>query len=112
MDERHEGGRSGRDGFEPRSLSKNKSNMTGDLSRDPKALGLRSQGFVRSIVMEAWNDWLHVSGSTYGTWLRGDPRGWRSRRHREHCEGDYKNPPPKGEFDEEFERSKELLDGE
>ena len=41
-----------------------------------------------------WNNWYHVTGSTRGTWFRGDPRGWRARHHREHCEGDYKNPPP------------------
>src|SRR6476660_443916 len=59
--------------------------------------------------MKAWNDWVHCNGSTYGTWLRGDPRGWRSRRHREHCEGDYKNPPPKGAFDREFKQSKRAM---
>jgi hypothetical protein len=40
-----------------------------------------------------WNFWFHITGSTYGAWLRGDPRGWRTRHHREHVEGDYKNPP-------------------
>src|SRR5436190_19615284 len=59
--------------------------------------------------MEAWNGWLHCSGSTYGTWLRGDPRGWRAQRHREHCEGDYKNPPDPDEFRNLFERSKRLM---
>lgn len=48
-------------------------------------------------------------GSTYGTWLRGDPRGWRARHHREHVDGDYKNPPPPGEYDEMFARSKDLM---
>jgi len=46
--------------------------------------------------MPAWNRWYHVTGSTYGTWLRGDPRGWRARHHREHVEGDYRTPPPAG----------------
>lgn len=41
-----------------------------------------------------WNDWYHCNGNTYGTWLPGDERGWRSRHHRTHCEGDYRNPPP------------------
>jgi REP element-mobilizing transposase RayT len=45
-----------------------------------------------------WNNWYHVTGSTYGAWLRGDPRGWRSRHHREHVHGDYKNPPPPGTY--------------
>lgn len=31
--------------------------------------------------------------NTYGTWLPGDPRGFRTRGHREHMEGDYKSPP-------------------
>ena len=38
--------------------------------------------------------WCHCVVSTYGAWLPGDPRGFRTRRHREHVEGDYKNPPP------------------
>jgi len=31
--------------------------------------------------------------NTYGTWLPGDPRGFRTRGHREHVDGDYKRPP-------------------
>src|SRR5438874_8919554 len=46
------------------------------------------------IVSEPWNHWYHCTASTYGTWVRGDKRGWRARHHREHVEGDYKNPPP------------------
>jgi hypothetical protein len=42
-----------------------------------------------------WNNWYHCMGSTKGAWLLGDPRGWRARHHREHCEGDYKHPPPR-----------------
>jgi len=41
-----------------------------------------------------WNDWYHIIIHTYGSWLPGDPRGHRTRHHREHVEGDYKNPPP------------------
>jgi len=41
--------------------------------------------------------WRHVVISTLGSWLPGDPRGWRSRRHKRHSSGDYKNPPPAGE---------------
>ena len=37
--------------------------------------------------------WFHVTFSTYGTWLPGDPRGYRTWRHREHVEGDYRTPP-------------------
>jgi len=59
--------------------------------------------------MLPWRNWFHCGGSTYGTWLRGDPRGWRSRHHREHVEGDYKNPPPPGEYDELHERSRHLM---
>ncbi len=43
-----------------------------------------------------WHNWWHCIGSTYGHWLRGDPRGWRTRHHREHVEGDYHHPPPPG----------------
>lgn len=43
--------------------------------------------------MSAWRNWYHAMASTYGSWLPGDPRGFRTRRHREHVEGDYKSPP-------------------
>ena len=57
----------------------------------------------------AWNDWYHVTAHVYGSWLRGDPRGWRSRHHREDVIGDYKNPPPKGMYDKLHEYSKSLM---
>ena len=38
--------------------------------------------------------WMHVTLTAYGQWLPGDPRGFRTHRHREHVPGDYKNPPP------------------
>ncbi len=41
--------------------------------------------------------WWHLVLHTLGSWLHGDPRGFRSRDHRVHCSGDYKNPPPNGE---------------
>ena len=37
--------------------------------------------------------WFHATVTTYGAWLPGDPRGFRTRDHREHIEGDYKAPP-------------------
>ncbi|MGB3086668.1 MAG: hypothetical protein WBC53_02880 [Phycisphaerae bacterium] len=49
--------------------------------------------------MHAWCGWYHVNGNTYGTWLPGDPRGWREKHHRRHVNGDYKNPPPPGSGD-------------
>ena len=49
--------------------------------------------------MAAWNNWYHVNGNTYGTWLPGDPRGWRERGHKKHVDGDYKSPPPAGSGD-------------
>ena len=60
-------------------------------------------------MSKAWNGWYHVNGNTYGTWLRGDPRGWRTRRHREHVDGDYKHPPAQGTFEAIYERSKSLM---
>ena len=56
-----------------------------------------------------WNDWYHCVGNTYGTWLRGDPRGFRTRHHRQHIEGDYKHPPPPGAFTAELEQSKRSM---
>ena len=57
----------------------------------------------------AWNNWYHAVGSTYGTWIRGDPRGFRTFRHRVHVEGDYKHPPPPGIYAPIFEYSKRKL---
>ncbi|MFW5681849.1 MAG: transposase [Phycisphaeraceae bacterium] len=34
---------------------------------------------------------------THGSWLPGDPRGFRVRNHRIHSSGDYNTPPPDGE---------------
>ncbi|MBI1900138.1 MAG: hypothetical protein HYS13_03350 [Planctomycetia bacterium] len=42
--------------------------------------------------------WYHLILTTYGAWLPGDERGFRTRRHKEHVEGDYKNPPPAGRY--------------
>src|ERR1700722_14324129 len=57
----------------------------------------------------AWNSWFHCMSNTYGTWLRGDPRGWRSRNHREHVDGDYRSPPPRGKYKIMHDRSKSLM---
>jgi hypothetical protein len=55
-----------------------------------------------------WHDWYHCNGNTYATWLRGDARGWRSRHHREHVEGDYKSPPPPGRDEKIRDQSRRL----
>ena len=52
-----------------------------------------------------WNGWLHCMGSTYGAWLYGDARGFRTRHHRQHVDGDYCNPPPSGTYDSLARRS-------
>lgn len=43
--------------------------------------------------------WWHVVLSTYGSWLPGDARGFRSKDHKIHSSGDYKSPPPRGEHE-------------
>src|SRR5687768_14540845 len=43
--------------------------------------------------------WRHVIINTRCSWLHGDERGFRSRGHRIHSSGDYKNPPPPREHD-------------
>src|SRR5689334_1278780 len=48
-------------------------------------------------------------GNTYGTWLPGNPKGFRTRHHREHVDGDYKAPPPEGRYDERLQKSKDLM---
>jgi REP element-mobilizing transposase RayT len=52
--------------------------------------------------------WFHCILTTYGAWLPGDPRGFRTRHHREHIEGDYKSPPPAGQYDARHARSRLL----
>jgi len=44
--------------------------------------------------------WRHVIINTKCTWLHGDERGFRSRGHRIHSSGDYRNPPPPGEHED------------
>lgn len=61
-----------------------------------------------SILPAGWK-WFHVTGNTYGTWLPGDPRGWRARDHKLHVEGDYRNPPPSGLYDALDAYSRSLL---
>lgn len=57
-----------------------------------------------------WRNWYHCTVSTYGTWLPGDPRGWRERDHHEHIEGDYKHPPKPSNFNTgRHNHSKRLL---
>jgi hypothetical protein len=56
-----------------------------------------------------WNDWYHVSGNTYGTWLHGSNLGFRTRHHRQHIDGDYRNPPPPGKYRRELDRSRALM---
>jgi hypothetical protein len=53
--------------------------------------------------------WIHFITTTYGAWLYGDPRGFRTRHHREHVEGDYKSPPPAGTHSQRFRRSAQSL---
>ena len=59
--------------------------------------------------MVPYQNLIHTTGHTYGMWLRGDPRGWRSRKGREHVNGDYKNPPPEGLYEAVFEQSRRLM---
>jgi REP element-mobilizing transposase RayT len=59
--------------------------------------------------VDPWNDWYHLITHTYGTWLRGDPRGWRTRHHREHVDGDYKHPPAPGTWERLYGLSKRLM---
>jgi len=59
--------------------------------------------------MLPWRNWYHCMGNTYGTWLPGDPKGFRTRHHDAHVEGDYRFPPPPGYYDALFERSHDLM---
>ena len=43
--------------------------------------------------------WFHIILTTYGAWLPEDKRGFRTRHHKEHIEGDYQSPPPPGQYE-------------
>ncbi len=53
--------------------------------------------------------WFHIVLTTYGSWLYGDERGFRTRGHREHVEGDYKHPPTAGLYRHKAQRSRAAL---
>lgn len=61
--------------------------------------------------MGAWNGWYHVTGNTYGTWVRGDERGWREWHHHEHVDGDYRNPPSQERTRVPLKLSREVMKG-
>lgn len=49
--------------------------------------------------MGAFNRWYHVVAGTYGSWLPGDPRGFRTLKEKETVPFDYRNPPPEGKYE-------------
>jgi hypothetical protein len=53
--------------------------------------------------------WIHIILTAYGAWLDGDARGFRTRHHRDHVDGDYKNPPPSGKYADREARSRRFL---
>ena len=53
--------------------------------------------------------WFHITSHSYRVWLHGDAHGFRTRHHREHLEGDYKNPPPPDKYEQKRKRSVKLL---
>src|SRR5262249_36777902 len=58
--------------------------------------GLRDD--LETVIMpKPGYQWRHVVISTWNSWLPGDPRGFRSKKHKIHSSGDYKNPPPEGD---------------
>ncbi len=78
-----------------------------NVQRPPVATGGR---YVRrTLVPPPELRWFHITAHTYGVWLPGDPRGFRTRHHREHVDGDYKNPPPTGLYTPLLARSRSLL---
>ena len=52
--------------------------------------------------------WWHATIGTHGSWLPGDPRGFRDRKHRIHSSGDHRNPPPAGEHQRLHQRSQSI----
>lgn len=47
--------------------------------------------------------------NTYGTWLPGDPRGFRTYHGKHSIPHDYKHRPPDGFYDTLYQRSKNLM---
>ena len=54
--------------------------------------------------------WFHLIFTTYGAWLPGDPRGFRTRHHREHVEGDFNSPPEAGIYQGLHQASQQQLE--
>jgi hypothetical protein len=52
--------------------------------------------------------WRHVTMGTHNSWLPGEPRGFRSKDHKIHSSGDYKNSPPEWEHAGLWEYSKRI----
>jgi hypothetical protein len=48
-------------------------------------------------------------GNTYGTWLPGDERGFRTENQKLDVPHDYKDPSPKGKYDGLHRYSRSLL---
>lgn len=74
------------------------------LGRDTN-LRKSSPSVSRAPAVVPGGTWYHCITSTYGAWLYGDARGFRTRHHREHVDGDYKSPPPPGLYAKEYTRS-------
>jgi hypothetical protein len=53
--------------------------------------------------------WYHITLTAYGAWLYGDARGFRTRHHREHVEGDYKHRPSLGKYAAKEQLSRKAL---
>lgn len=56
-----------------------------------------------------WHNWVHTVIGTYGSWLYGDPRGFRAWRHRQHVDGDYKHRPAEGTYDQLYEATQAAM---
>src|SRR3954465_7233235 len=80
-----------------------------DASRTARRVTLSNMQSGKGSARSGWNSWYHCTGSTYGAWVRGDPRGWRAKGHREHVDGDYKRPPPSGKHAALEAESKRLM---
>lgn len=62
--------------------------------------------------MDEPGSWYHCIAGTYGSWLYGDERGFRTRHHRQHVDGDYRHPPPPGQYAHVQRASRASMRGE
>ena len=69
-------------------------NKPGQSEAPPRVACGAQRPCYRDAMPTPGKRWRFVTIGTHNAWKPGDPRGWRSRNHKIHSSGDYRNPPP------------------